>query len=200
MTLDSTLVRAAKVTEVTTLALHEKTLQATLRNRAAISLLGIAIDHQNAIVELLRRAQPIRSSALALVRPTFETFVRGTWLLHCATDQQVEAFAKDLLPLNMASMVQDLDEAVFIGSQKLQPVYADFWARMCSFTHSGGLQIQRWNTDTSIEPNYDEAELVEAVDFATAIAIQAGIAIASQMTDRPLAEHLLTAAKAFAVE
>ena len=41
---------------------------------------------------------------------------------------------------------------------------------MCAYTHSGGLQIQRWQTEDSVKPNYKSDEIEEVLAFANLIA------------------------------
>ena len=58
------------------------------RNRVSGALFDTVLDHANAIIVLIENR--IYSSAYALVRPLFEGFVRATWLLNCATDDEIE--------------------------------------------------------------------------------------------------------------
>ena len=36
---------------------------------------------------------------------------------------------------------------------------------MCEYTHTGGLQIQRWQTESSVEPKYSKKEVEEVLAF-----------------------------------
>jgi hypothetical protein len=66
---------------------------------------------------------------------------------------------------------------------------------MNSFTHSGYSQAVRRNTSNSIEPNYDEHELLEALQFANAIALLAAIQVASLADNVDLAYDFLKKAR-----
>ena len=61
----------------------------------AVSCYDIVIEHHIGITVLLK--SKINGSAFALVRPLFETFVRGVWLRHCATDKEIEKYINDSL-------------------------------------------------------------------------------------------------------
>jgi hypothetical protein len=50
----------------------------------------VALEHGQAIVMLTEDA--LHGSALALVRPVFEAYVRGMWLMHCASEKEVDAW------------------------------------------------------------------------------------------------------------
>ena len=59
----------------------------------AVSCYDVVIEHHIGIAVLLR--SNINGSAFALLRPLFETFVRGAWLRHCATDNEIEKYTAD---------------------------------------------------------------------------------------------------------
>jgi hypothetical protein len=44
------------------------------------------------------------------------------------------------------------------------------WKSMCAYTHTGGLHVQRWNTEDGIEANYNRDEILEVLKFAEIIA------------------------------
>jgi hypothetical protein len=41
------------------------------------------------------------------------------------------------------------------------------WGPMCSYTHSGALQLARRFTDDELKPNYNEGEIAEALNLVT---------------------------------
>jgi hypothetical protein len=49
---------------------------------------------------------------------------------------------------------------------------------MNSYTHSGYLQVVRRITANSIEPNYSEAEITEALNFANTVGLMSAIEVA----------------------
>ena len=66
---------------------------------------------------------------------------------------------------------------------------------MNSFTHSGYSQAVRRSTTDSIEPNYEEHEILEALQFSNAIAMLAATQIASLANNVELANDLLKKTK-----
>ena len=88
------------------LAVHEKSLPANNRVRAAGSCLSIAQDHHHAIVVLLDAK--LYASCFALLRVAFEAYVRGEWLSLCATDPQVRRFLNGRKPPEIDEMLDAL--------------------------------------------------------------------------------------------
>jgi hypothetical protein len=81
----------------------------------------------------------------------------------------------------------------------LTGIYASNWSAFCSFTHSGGLHAQQWNTSEAIEPNFSDAEFCEVLQFTSAMALLAAIGVASLGSNEPLAQDLLESARQYAV-
>lgn len=189
MPLDVHLKRAATITAKLAVGLHDQSLPASSRMRAGIACLGVALDHQNAIVILLERESPIPASAFTLVRPVFESYVRGQWLLMCATDAQVESFLRGGNPPKMADLVDAVERVLAIDERQLLNIYKSYWGSMCDFTHTGGLQVQRWNTPEAVQPAYEESELITVLEFTAAIALLAATSIASHIDGEPSLAH-----------
>lgn len=65
------------------------------RTRLAAGCLDIVLEHQKSIVLLI--ANLLFGSAASLVRLEFEAYIRGVWLLNCASELELEKFKKDKL-------------------------------------------------------------------------------------------------------
>ena len=135
---------------------------ATDRNRAAGASFAIAQDHHHAIVFLLRKT--FHSSSFALLRCLFEAYLRGLWLKHCATDAQVRGFLGGEEPPK--SMVAEIETTPAFTGGTLSRIKRQTWHAMCAFTHTGGLHLQRWQSEDGIEPQFEPAELEECLNFA----------------------------------
>jgi hypothetical protein len=66
---------------------------------------------------------------------------------------------------------------------------------MNSFTHTGFAQAVRRTTDTTIEPNYDAQEVLEALHFSRAIDFLSAIATADLAGNLKLANDVWERAK-----
>lgn len=132
------------------------------RNRAAAALFGIATDHHNAIIFLLKNT--FYSSGFALLRCLFDAYLRGLWLKHCATDDQVAGFFKGVEP--PTAMISEIEATPAFSEGVLSRIKKNYWSAMCDFTHTGGLHIQRWQSSNFIEPNFSLKELEECLNSA----------------------------------
>ena len=164
-----------------------------LRSRVAGGCLDVTLEHQKAIVLLV--AQRLYGSAFALARLTFEAYVRGVWLHQCATDIEIKKFEAETLKRIFASLLSDIEKLDSFRSGILSAVKKKSLPAMNSFTHTGFSQVVRRNKEGSIEPNYDEGELLEIVNFAGGLGIMAAVEIAHLANNKVLANALLEKAK-----
>lgn len=164
-------------------------MSATLRNRLAGACFSITQDHHSAIIVLLE--QSLYASAFALVRSVLESYVRGLWLLHAATDEQLKKFSEGGEPPPIAAMLSAIEQDPTYQGGTLSRIKAESWNDMCSYAHTGSLQVIRWQSETAIEQNYAAEEVNEVTRFSGAIALLSGIGIARLAEDDALAQRLL---------
>lgn len=160
------------------------TIPAAERCRLAAGCLDMALEHQKAIV--LLTANSLFGSAAALVRLEFEAYVRGVWLLFCASDAQLEEFENDNISKSFGQLIDDIEllEAYNVGT--LSHVKNTSWAVMNSFTHSGFYQVVRRNTADEIIPVYADSELLDALTSANSFGILAAIEVANMAKSESL--------------
>ena len=150
---------------------HAKQLVTTKKysdDRRTVVVAGIVdqMFEHHASVLILIRSQLI-GSAFALARSIYEGLYRGMWLNRCATDDQVEGFAKDdKLPLQMRQLAEAIDKTYTAGT-----FFVDLldraWSALCSYTHTGVLQLGRRFTGNVIKPAYNDQEIIEVSTSAT---------------------------------
>lgn len=132
----------------------------TEKNRADSASFGIAQDHHAAIVFLLKNT--FHSSSFALLRSLFEAYLRGLWLKHCATDAQVSASFRGAEPPK--TMVAEIEATEGYTDGVLSHIKKEYWSVMCDFTHTGGLHLQRWQTQDVVGPTFTPEELEECLN------------------------------------
>src|SRR5437867_4740082 len=64
-----------------------------LRQPILLEYLGVALEHHEAIIVLVRN--DLRGSALSLVRSVFEILYRAAWVCTCTKPEHIEKIAKD---------------------------------------------------------------------------------------------------------
>jgi hypothetical protein len=143
----------------------------TEKNRAAAASFGIAQDHHAAIVFLLKNT--FHSSSFALLRSLFEAYLRGLWLKHCATGAQVSAFFRGGEPPK--NMVAEIESTEAFTGGVLSRIKKENWGAMCAFTHTGGLHLQRWQSQDGVEPTFVPEELEECLNCAELFGAMAGL-------------------------
>lgn len=162
------------------LSLHGLRLKADIRSRVAAACFAVAQQHHNAILILLSNQPPLHSTAFALLRPLVEAMIRGLWLSHCATDEQVNNFVEpQRKQLDTASMMIAIDKAVASSSSSShKSVYQKHWGALSAYTHTGEHQVQRWlTTNCDIESKYSAAEVSELLSLANGTAELAATAV-----------------------
>ncbi|MGR9035159.1 MAG: DUF6988 family protein [Gammaproteobacteria bacterium] len=137
----------------------------------AVSCYDVVIEHHIGIAALLRSR--INGSAFALVRPLFETFVRGAWLRHCATDNEIEKYISDRLVKKFNEIIEEVDSLDGFKDGMLSGLKKNAWISMNSYTHGGILQASHRTSGSYIEPNFTEEEIVEVIKVSGSFALLA---------------------------
>lgn len=113
------------------------------------------------------------SSSFALLRPLFEAYLRGLWLKHCASDTQVSTFCRGGKPPE--TMVAEIESTETFTGGILSRIKKENWSAMCAFTHTGGLHLQRWQSQDGVEPTFAPEELEECLNCAELFGAMAGL-------------------------
>lgn len=177
--------------------LHERTNDKNrpggVRNRTAESIFQQSLDIDDAIIVLLEHHLP--GPALALARPLFEGYVRGFWLLHVATDKQIEQFNNGKCPA-MKELLPTIGDDPITGGAWIHKTKENNWWSFNDLTHGGSEHVRRRNTPDAVEPNYPEPELEALVNFGIEVRIFIGAIILSLMNDEIGMEQLSNEAEA----
>jgi hypothetical protein len=136
-----------------------------LRTVVVIGFLDQMVEHHGAMLLLIRNGQV--GSAFALARSIVESMFRGLWINLPATDPEIAAFERDdEIPLRMPALSQAIDQAYGAGDL-FEDLKNRGWAALCSYTHTGILQLGRRFTGHNVQPAYNEAEIFEVTTTAT---------------------------------
>ncbi len=146
------------------------------RVRIAAGRLDTALEHHKAILLLVSRS--FYGSAFALVRLLFEAYIRGLWLHRCASATQLELFKAEKLDKGFGTLIGEIEKIDGFEEGILSDTKLKSWKSMNSYTHSGFMQIARRNTASTIEPNYTEEEILEALNFSAAVGLLSALEIA----------------------
>ncbi|MGD0520367.1 MAG: hypothetical protein ABSA48_03840 [Terracidiphilus sp.] len=154
-----------------------------------------SIEHGFAILVLVDK--DLYGSALALIRPQFEAYVRGIWLAQCASDSEVDKAGHDEFP-KINSMIESLEQPGLLDSALLSTIKDDAWKSLNSLTHTGYQQIgPRLNKD-GIGSYFDDDQIRVALNWAEALTILCAVAFAGLAKDDQLALSALERARGVA--
>ena len=158
------------------------------RGAWGVALLQHSWDVADAIVILLEHDRP--GPAWSLSRSLCESFVRGVWILHCASDEQVERFRKGKCPSfpNLLAAMDNHDEAKLHAKWiRANSANADIFH---DFTHGGVEHVLRRIDKDVVEPHYPERELEYLVGLSTEVYIRVGCELFSLMRDAEATRQL----------
>lgn len=169
--------------------LDDLPLPSGTRQALAISCYDLVVEHHVGIAVLARNQ--VYGSAFSLVRSVFETFVRGVWLRHCATQAQIEKYQSDRLDLSFGQLINAVEQVEGFGDGVLSGLKANSWKAMNSYTHGGALQAGRRFQGDNVSPNYDREEVREVLRLSGAFALMAFQQIAIESGRQDLANQAL---------
>jgi hypothetical protein len=149
--------------------LYKHAYASETKNILLTAYVDIGLEHHKAIYLLIK--SELYGSAFALTRSLFETTFRALWINKCATQDKIEEVAsRDNAKFPcVAQMVTSIDHTYSTDSF-FRSIKTASWAAMCSYTHSGLLQITRRFSGNEVKPNYGDAEILEVLN-ATSVAI-----------------------------
>ncbi|TSA41239.1 MAG: hypothetical protein D4R57_00835 [Verrucomicrobiales bacterium] len=140
---------------------------------AIMAYFDIILEHHDAIGVLIERN--LIGSSFALVRPLEETFYRALWVNVCATPSQISQLLRDDTFKFPTDMMEKIDTAC-ATQDFFQELKRGGWSSMCSYAHSGQLQIiHRLGNDGGVGPNYSEDAVIEVLRRTTTVLLFAAI-------------------------
>jgi len=163
--------------------------ETTKERRASVALFHLALEHQSAIHLLVHNH--VWGSALVLLRPQFEAYVRGLWFEHCATEKQVDSFLGGKEPPRIGELIEAIEQVEPFEEQKLSAVKKSLWGKLNDYTHGGSIQVISRNRKDEISSNYNPEHMCGVLQSAATIAYSAGLEIAKVANDEGLATKLM---------
>lgn len=164
----------------------------TLRRfQISVAMLYQVIEHFRSIERLLRLK--LIGSAFALLHASFERLVRALWIIFCATEDQIDAFAKgDKLPGNFGELINEVEKIhPAFGGGFLSNIRRDAWDAMCSYAHGGWLQAVRRMKPGEIAPDYSVGEQIEVLNAAKVFALLAAFEAATLADKKETSDEIL---------
>lgn len=160
------------------------------RSRVSASCFAFALDTGRGINILLDHQS--HSPAFALARIMYEAYIRGTWFLHCASDEQISDFIKkDEIEINIGKMILEIEKTEeFFESDILSRSKKAHWNTLCSFTHSGYAQLSRYFNPKELFANYHDEDINWLLGFISYLALLSCMGFSIVIKDENLSKQL----------
>jgi len=130
------------------------------RTTMALALLQQAVDVTDAIIILLDYNLP--GPAWALARPMHEGYVRGIWLLKHASADGIGKFEEGKCP-SLPELSKQIGDNPETGGAFIEGMTELNRSSFNDLTHGGMEHITRRCTESAIEPNYSEDEIIKLI-------------------------------------
>ena len=158
------------------------------RKGGAGALFDLAHEHAKSIAVLID--SKLTGSAFALLRPCIEAYVRGDWLLHCASYEQVELFTnRDSQWPSLSKQMYDLENYdQFSGSFKRYKGRA--MGRLNALTHGLSSQIKMRFNGSYMESAITDTDIKELVWEISFISILSHLGIAEISEDQSVVSEI----------
>ena len=171
--LDEITTRGAEIRERLRRLFHRREYPQDTKTFLLRAYVDIALEHHDAIW-LLAKCR-LNGSAFAIVRLVFDAMFRAFWINKVATDEQIEQAIDDKLGFRISKILGQIKQGYFSDRppeeaqqfDRLLQLLKEVWGPMCSYTHSGALQLARRFTGDELKRDYSEGEIAEALNLVT---------------------------------
>lgn len=178
-----------KEVDSATIAVDKKGLATSV----ASELLIMSIEHAQGVRLLL--AEKHYQSAAALRRVIFETYMRGIWILNCASDSEVKQFVKSgEIAKDFKTLIKDVEKTHQLPdffSKIREKLWYDL---LCSFNHNAAMQFKKGPKGRVVRRSYSEKDINEIVGFVgmvTFFAFDSVLDLASNKNKKEVMYRLL---------
>lgn len=151
------------------------------RERLSRGHFRLAHEHRDSTILLVERG--LFGSALAMAGLMLDTYVRGTWLAHCISDDAVEALAAGATSFpDRAAMVTEIGDFLSASENETVIRYAEIvsdggWKALCDQTHDGALAILGRLDEHALQATYDQERMTGCLDFMNMVSLLSFISI-----------------------
>lgn len=163
---------------------HPGKVTETRNHRLAAPYFAVCLEHREAALLLISRN--MRSSAFALWRPTYESYIRGHWALNVACDNDFQQIEKTKAVPKFDTVIKVLDGK----SGKFAKIKAKLWNPMSDFAHGGVNLLSRWRGPEGISSNHPDGEVLDLVNRLDAYGLLASMGINYMAGDHGLPESI----------
>lgn len=157
------------------------------KQQIASACFDVAIEHQAAIALLCKSKH--FGSMHALMRILIESVIRGLWILHCATDADLDRFEKHGLGTKeFGHLTAEIEKAIGANQPTFSQMKDNVWRALNDFTHTGYIQVTRRHGEGVLGPNYPEDDVIKCINAAGAYGLLASCQLSAMAKKDTLIE------------
>lgn len=165
----------------------------TRNQQLALPCFDLAVEHHAAICLLAE--SKLYGSMYSLLRIEFEAVVKGLWLHHVASVENITQYEKDNLRIEFGTLLELIEKQLDIPTSVPSKIKGKQWKIFNSFTHTGyQALVRRLNKHHTGPVNYDADEVIFALRHAGLFAVLAAVELASMTRDQRLIESTMVMA------
>ena len=153
-------------------------------------------EHHRAIAYLV--SESLYSSAYALLRAMFDGCLRGLWLTHVATEDELNRFTEETYDPKPERVLKLLEGKNVAGAETLRQIYDAGWKVMSNYVHGGFRQVVGRLGTGFIGSNYSEQEVSTLLQQANWFALLAAVELAAIASDEQLLQSLVAISERYA--
>lgn len=159
------------------------------RKMVSLSLLHASLEHNFSILTLVKTGT--HGSALALLRPQCETFLRGTWMSRCSSDEAIKDFMNEKSPPPVKQLLQGIEDLEEYPTGKLSEFMSEIRKLLHDFTHGGLYQSAFRDKGDRIAHGLEENQLDWLIRNSTFLSFLACLEISSTLNDSQLLKKII---------
>ena len=138
----------------------------------------VSIDWHLAVVHLTDKG--LRGSALTLIRPMLETWIRGTWIMIVPPDDEIERIKKKnriLEKKKMSALKKEVKEKDEVIGKLIENVLKNIYSFLscCIHGYSSYLNLYLDKETQAMQPNVPDNTMIHMLDVANTIALSSAL-------------------------
>jgi len=146
----------------------------------AVAMFQHILDIADGIVVLIRSNLP--GVAWTLARPMHEGYIQAVWLLDHASENQLDQYVKGTCP-KAATLIKQIGDKLETGGAWIKGINELNMKIFHNLTHGGIEHVSRRVSETAIEPQYKEKEIVHLIMLSNQYYIHVAAFLLALMND-----------------
>jgi hypothetical protein len=163
-------------------------LAADDKTQVAAALFFVVLDHHVGIIKLVEGR--LHAPAMALLRPQWDSFLRGMWYSHVASAEESGEFRGGGKAPKPERIIKALENADIAAPGSLSSTHAQTWDILCDYAHSGSRQVNSHLSGDAVERTCSDSDLAGILKVASYHVLPAAFGVAELAGRMALVQRL----------